>query len=143
MRTSFEKALSFCLKWEGGYTNDPDDPGGETNFGINKRDHQQEDIKNMTRQRAAEIYLAQYWKPVGADEMASPEDVVAFDAAVNCGVTRSRRWMKTNNWRNAIALRKMYYQDLAAAKPRLAKFLKGWLNRVRDLEKLCAEIEAK
>ena len=33
----FDAAVSYVLKWEGGYSNDPDDPGGETNFGISKR----------------------------------------------------------------------------------------------------------
>ena len=34
----FNKAIAIILKHEGGYVNDPDDPGGETNMGITKRD---------------------------------------------------------------------------------------------------------
>lgn len=49
--------------WEGGYENDPRDPGGETNLGIDKRDHPNEDIKHMTWDRAVEIYYNDYWLP--------------------------------------------------------------------------------
>lgn len=37
MKENFEKAFSFVLKWEGVYTNDKDDPGGETKYGISKK----------------------------------------------------------------------------------------------------------
>lgn len=143
MRSNFEKALAFCLKWEGGYTNDPDDPGGETNFGINKRDHPKEDIKNMTCQRAAEIYLREYWIPVGGDTMLSPKDIVAFDSAVNCGVTRAKGWAKAGTWQAMIDERDAYYRRLAEKKPVMKKFLRGWLNRTRDLRKLCESIVKK
>jgi lysozyme family protein len=34
MSNAFNKALSFALRWEGGYSNHPNDRGGETNFGV-------------------------------------------------------------------------------------------------------------
>jgi lysozyme family protein len=34
MPITLSEALQFTLKWEGGYTNHPKDPGGATNFGI-------------------------------------------------------------------------------------------------------------
>jgi lysozyme family protein len=55
MKDNFDKALSFVLSWEGGYSNDPDDPGGETNFGISKRSYPNENIKDMTKERASEL----------------------------------------------------------------------------------------
>ncbi|MBI5843910.1 MAG: hypothetical protein HZB23_04475 [Deltaproteobacteria bacterium] len=45
---------------EGGYVNDPADPGGETRFGISRRAYPNEDIKALTRERAAEIYYRDY-----------------------------------------------------------------------------------
>ena len=46
--SSFQKAIEFVLRWEGGYVNDPDDPGGETNFGISKRAHPDHHQKRST-----------------------------------------------------------------------------------------------
>ena len=52
----FTSAFDFVLGREGGYVNDPHDPGGETNFGITKRDHPDLDIKNLSIKKAREIY---------------------------------------------------------------------------------------
>ncbi|GIW22249.1 MAG: hypothetical protein KatS3mg068_1256 [Candidatus Sericytochromatia bacterium] len=53
---SFDIAISKTLKWEGGYVNDPKYPGGETKFGISKAFYPTLDIKNLTLQKAKEIY---------------------------------------------------------------------------------------
>ena len=58
---TFETAIAFVLSEEGGYSNDPNDPGGETNFGISKRSHPNVDIKNMTQDEAESIYKYLYW----------------------------------------------------------------------------------
>ena len=57
----FNVVMISVLDIEKGYSNDPDDPGGETKFGISKRYHPDEDIKNMTVSRAVEIYKDEYW----------------------------------------------------------------------------------
>jgi lysozyme family protein len=44
----FDKAIEIILKHEGGYVNDPDDPGGETKFGITKRNYPTLNIKSLT-----------------------------------------------------------------------------------------------
>lgn len=46
---------------EGGYVNDPDDPGGETNFGISKRSYPQLDIKTLQIDKAIDIYYHDFW----------------------------------------------------------------------------------
>lgn len=51
------------LQIEGGYSNDLDDAGGETKYGISKRSYPNEDIKNMTPERAIEIYTRDFWNP--------------------------------------------------------------------------------
>ena len=60
MKDNFPNCLAIVLKHEGGYVNDPHDPGGETNFGISKRAYPAENIKGMTKARAAEIYRRDY-----------------------------------------------------------------------------------
>ena len=46
MLVNFDEIIEVVLHHEGGYVNDPKDPGGETNFGIAKRSHPDVDIKN-------------------------------------------------------------------------------------------------
>ncbi len=96
MRANFPACLAFTIGpgpdpggQEGGLTNDQKDPGGLTNFGISKRAYPDEDIVGMTRDRAAAIYLRDYWIPSGGDEWPSGLDMMVFDEAVNAGVGRS------------------------------------------------------
>jgi lysozyme family protein len=88
---SFESALHFTLSWEGGYVNHPDDPGGETNFGISKRAYPNEDIVNMTIERASEIYKRDYWDKCSCDLLPNKTATVVFDLAVNSGTKRARK----------------------------------------------------
>jgi lysozyme family protein len=84
-----EAAIDFILRpdIEGGYANNPDDPGGETNFGISKRAHPSLDIRNLTKAQAAKIYADEYWAPT-AGRVADFAPRLAFimlDCAVNQG----------------------------------------------------------
>ncbi len=56
----FAVALEKVLAHENGYVNDPDDPGGETKFGISKRSYANLNIKDLTREQAAEIYYRDF-----------------------------------------------------------------------------------
>ena len=95
MKSNFDRCLEEVLRHEGGYVNDPHDPGGETNMGISKRSYPKEDIKGMTRARAAEIYRRDYWNPVRGDDLPAGMDLVAFDGAVNSGVSRGAKWLQS------------------------------------------------
>ncbi len=92
----FAKALAFALKWEvgnapnGGYTNDPRDPGGETKYGISKRSYPHLDIANLTLDAARDIYHYDYWLASGnqdshCSELPWPLNAVHFDCTVNVG----------------------------------------------------------
>jgi len=83
---NIDNALNFIIEQEGGYVNDPRDPGGETNYGISKRSYPDEDIKNLTLDRAKEIYKKDYWKPCGCDGLPAGIALCVFDSAVNQGV---------------------------------------------------------
>lgn len=82
----FEKAIEIILRHEGGYVNDPDDPGGETNFGIAKRGYPDEDIKKMTLSRAKEIYHRDHWFPLKLNKVRC-QDIAEkiLDMCVNFG----------------------------------------------------------
>ncbi len=82
---SFKAAIGHILKHEGGYVNDPVDPGGETNFGITKRRYPHLNIKTLTRAQAVEIYRKDYWRPAYDAMTIQAVATKVFDLAVNMG----------------------------------------------------------
>lgn len=128
---SFEQALTFVLAREGGYVNDPADPGGETNLGISKRAYPNLDIRNLTPELAGLVYHKDYWLAAGCETLTPGIALVVFDSAVNCGVTRAVGWLhEFPDVEDYLWHRLDYYQGLAKAKPPLGKFLGGWLKRM-------------
>ena len=82
----FRPAVEKILLYEGGYVNNPNDYGGETNFGISKRQYPNLDIKALDRETAIGIYYRDYWcKFLGdkIDSQAVAEELM--DSAVNMG----------------------------------------------------------
>lgn len=88
---SFKESIEHILEFEGGYVNDPDDLGGETNFGISKRAFPDLDIQNITRQAAIDIYHDAYWIKAQCDMMPSPVANLVFDGSVNQGHKRAAK----------------------------------------------------
>jgi lysozyme family protein len=70
---------------EGGYVNDPQDPGGETNYGISKRSYPNVDIAGLTEGEAIDIYYRDFWVPTGCAALANGLDLWVFDCAINSG----------------------------------------------------------
>lgn len=129
----FEKALKFVLKWEGGYSNDKNDPGGETKYGISKRSYPELDISKLTLKQAEEIYYQNYWLKCGCNELPYPFDILVFDTAVNMGKRRALEFLDTyNDWRDYLLLRLYTYSKFKQAK----LYFRGWANRTLDLYKL-------
>jgi lysozyme family protein len=83
---NFDESFEHVIGHEGGYVNDPLDPGGETNFGVSRRSYPGEDIANMTIERAKEIYMRDYWGPAGCDGVPDLLKFDLFDMAINQGV---------------------------------------------------------
>ncbi len=93
--SEFKPAVEKILQYEGGYVNNPKDPGGETNFGISKRQYPSLDIKNLTRDRATSIYYNDYWSPLLLNQINS--QAVAeemLDIAVNLGAGKAARFLQ-------------------------------------------------
>ena len=125
------------MKWEGWdkITDDPDDPGGLTRYGISKTANPDIDVANLTLDQAMAIYKARYWRPVatGANDLL---DMAAFDTAVNCGASRVRTWLlRCSTYSDMLDRRLEHYEDIIARNPKLAKYRKGWKNRVVALRK--------
>jgi lysozyme family protein len=87
----FNTAFDRLISNEGGYVNDPQDPGGETNWGICKRSYPDVDIKNLTRDGAKAIYLRDFWQRGQMDKLPSSVAFQAFDFAVNSSIETALR----------------------------------------------------
>jgi lysozyme family protein len=82
----FNYCIPIILKEEGGYVNDPNDPGGETNMGISKTQYPKLDIPNLTVDQVTEIYYTDYWIPSGCKFPVAPLDLFLFNFSVTSGV---------------------------------------------------------
>ncbi len=91
---NFPAVMAEVFRHEGGYVNDRRDPGGETKFGISKRSYPAEDILNLTKARAAEIYRQDFWLRISGDHLPAGMDLVTMDPAVNSGLSRGVRWLQ-------------------------------------------------
>jgi lysozyme family protein len=88
---TFDEAFRRVIGHEGGYVNDPLDPGGETKFGISRRAYPGEDIAGLTLGHAKALYHRDYWGPAGCDAVPASIRFDLFDMAVNQGVKASVR----------------------------------------------------
>ena len=88
---NFDTAFDRLMVNEGGYVNDPRDPGGETNWGISKRSYPNLDIKTLTRDQAKELYRVDFWKRGSMDQYDPALAFQVFDFAVNSGIGTALR----------------------------------------------------
>ena len=146
---AFVLAFKWVLKAEGAYSNDPEDPGGETVYGISQRWlNDVEPTKRVTDlelREIQELYRQYFWYPavnLAALHGDGPKVVLTlFDIAVNQGFSRAKMWYQIAlglpKARRQLALtyeRLRHYSRLARARPEMGRaFLRGWLNRVLDL----------
>jgi lysozyme family protein len=94
----FDSAFTQLLGHEGGYSNSPHDPGGETMWGVTKTVARENGytgpMKDMPVDVAKAIYRKQYWVPAKCDQLPPILRYPVFDAAVNSGVRQSIRWLQ-------------------------------------------------
>ena len=95
---AFEAALPFVLRWEGGFVDHPNDPGGRTNKGVTQKVYDawrrrqglpQRDVKMIEHNEVLAIYEGGYWIPPRCDLLERQLDLVQFDTAVNMGIGRA------------------------------------------------------
>jgi lysozyme family protein len=175
-----DQALEFVLQWEGGFVNDPKDPGGATKYGISFRflkkqapeladidkdgDVDADDIFSLSEEDARRIYRIHFWEALQLHRLPEPIAVAMMDTAVNMGKSRAARILqealvslgfnlavdgiigpKTRAHAvyalENLLLRQFFleriwqYLNICNRNRNLRKFLPGWLNRVRDLNK--------
>jgi lysozyme family protein len=157
--SQFDHFIDRVLSHEGGYVNLPQDPGGETNWGIAKRSYPKVDIKALSREQAIEIYRQDFWQRVHGDDLPGGFAFQALDAAVNHGIGNAVRWMQEaagvapdGNWgpitKTAVlsanpsdlvlrfnAVRIEFYCKLST----FPTFGKGWMRRIAGNLRYAAE----
>lgn len=106
MEDSFDFCFEEVIGHEGGFTNRRTDPGNwtggrvgvgalkGTKYGIASHSYPNLDIVNLTLGEAKEIYYNDYYRTSGADLCIPGIDLAVFDAAVNTGVGRAKRWLQ-------------------------------------------------
>ncbi|MGA7384237.1 MAG: glycosyl hydrolase 108 family protein [Methylocella sp.] len=96
---NFQACLAFTLKYEGGPSDNPRDPGGPTMEGVTqatydafhaKKARVRRDVFAMGAAERDEIYRNEYWDLIDGDVLRAGEDLCVFDFAVNSGPARSR-----------------------------------------------------
>lgn len=164
MRDKFEKAMKFVRVAEGGYFNHPNDPGGETMYGITKRDYPKLDIKNLSREKADDIFFEDYWSLSSAEKLPEPVYISYFDSVVNTGRKQANRFLQRalsvvadgvvgpvtlkavekvdakELAHKIIDQRQTFYETLSKNRPKLKVFLKGWTNRNNNLRKYIKDL---
>lgn len=90
----YNTAFDRLIGHEGGYVNNPVDPGGETKWGISKRTYPHLDIASLTREDARTIYRRDFWEEIHGDEMYDGVAFQAFDFAVNSSIPTAIRYLQ-------------------------------------------------
>lgn len=129
--SDFDSAFAIVVGIEGGYVNDPKDPGGETKYGCSKRRYPDEDIPNLTLDRAKFLFQRDYWKPQKCDSMEWGKALLVFDCAVNGG--HPQRWYSMYGGERmadfAVDFQAEHAQYLASL-PNWSYNARGWMRRM-------------
>ena len=100
-RANFAAALSAVLLHEGGWANNPKDPGGATMKGVTLATYRRyrpgatkEQLRNISDEELRTIYRDGYWDEVRGDDLPSGIDFATFDFAVNSGPSRAAKFLQ-------------------------------------------------
>jgi lysozyme family protein len=85
----FDEAFKLLIGHEGDLSNDPNDPGGLTRYGVSQRSYPNVDIKSLTLDEAKSIYKRDYWNALQMEHLPEAIRFDLFDMAVNSGVSQA------------------------------------------------------
>lgn len=132
-----EATINFILDAEGSEYVADDAGAGEAKYGIVAKFNPGVDVKNLTKEQAAQIYRERYWNSVNADSLPPALAAVMTDTAVNMGAGKAKELLEKSggNIASFLELRREHYRNLATSDPKkYGQFLTGWMNRVNRLE---------
>jgi lysozyme family protein len=171
MKANYIESLQAVLVHEGGFVNNPKDPGGMTNLGCTKATWEEycgkpvdeKTMRGLTVIDVMPLYKSKYWDKVCADDMPMGIDYVVFDAAINSGPGRAAKWLQAcvNTYADGIigektlqAVRnkdpKELINNYCAYRLAYLKMLqnwetfgKGWERRVKEVNQKGLELSQK
>ena len=147
----FPRALAMIFDLEGGYSNDPTDHGGPTNFGITQATYDSyratlksptQPVAQITRDEATAIYRTDFWEPNGCGEMTWPLALVVFDTFIQHRYNVATLLLHDVRWADEpepmlafalLCLRRNFYRRTIIADTTQSRYLAGWLNRLEKL----------
>jgi lysozyme family protein len=102
VKENFDKCFELVLEHEGGYVNDPRDPGGRTNMGVTQRAWEsylnrsvtETEMRTLTPENVKPFYKVMYWDRLKGDQLPAGVDYAAYDLAVNSGVRRAAKYLQ-------------------------------------------------
>ena len=100
---NWPQCFALVLKNEGGYVDNPADPGGATNLGCTKavweqyigRSVTKDDIKALTPNDVMPLYKVKYWDTIKGDDLPEGVDYAVFDFAINSGPSRAAKALQS------------------------------------------------
>jgi lysozyme family protein len=162
MKSNWQKSFELMLKSEGGYVNNPADPGGMTNLGVTKttwenwigRESDGAEMRNLTPEKVEPLYKKKFFDAVRGDELPVGLDYLLFDFAVNAGAGRAIKTLQSAvgitpdggfgpmtmaavqaiDPKELIERFSQAKEDFYRSLPTFATFGRGWLNRVADVK---------
>lgn len=141
----FKEVHIATSKWEGGYVDHPQDPGGKTKYGITQKvwrawcreqGIKAIPVKDIKYEDALAIYYEWYWQAARCDTLQPGVDRMVYDAAVNSGVGRARQWLMASIGGSDKRTIDNYYSkrmDFLRGLSTWKTFGKGWTNRNKDI----------
>ncbi|MBN8874496.1 MAG: glycoside hydrolase family 108 protein [Rhodospirillales bacterium] len=160
-KDNFDRCLAVVFAQEGGFSEDPADPGGATNFGVTLATLREwrnaevtaADVRALTKEEATEIYRARYWLPTRCADLGPGIDLMVFDFGVNAGPSTAVKHLqralgvtddgsvgpKTMAALQAATARDLLGQLAEArlayyrALPTFERFGRGWTNRTQQV----------
>ena len=160
---NFDKAFDLLIGNEGGYVNNPADPGGETNWGITRTvavdNGYDGSIKLMPKETAKQIYKKMYWDKLQCDQLPFVVAFHLFDAGVNHGNAQAAKFLQralsvvddgvigaktiaATNVLDDLQIVMLFNAErieFYAALKTFSTFGKGWVRRVASNLKLAAK----
>jgi hypothetical protein len=131
VRENFDKSVELLFSMEGYESDDPNDKGGYTKYGIAQAFNPGVDYQFLTREGAKQIYLERYWEPLGCDDQGYPLDMILFIQGVNMG-ERVKIFVKDSKGPLDVIMKCLNHYA-TREKSQRDRYLTGWCNRLIKL----------
>ena len=168
MKSNFDACLAHVLKSEGGFVDNPADPGGMTNLGCTKwvweefvgHPVTESDMRKLMPEDVAPLYKLKYWDKIAGDDLPVGLDYAVFDAAINSGPGRAAKWLQetvgatvdgdigpgtlkaveAHPTRNLISLYNDTRLQFLESLPTWESFGKGWSSRISQVQSIAQKL---